>query len=107
MSFSGRRTAAQQTTDACYKRRNSCQLMPPLALIGLGSNLGDRKANLDGAIAAIRQMPGVNLREVSSYHETPAVGGPAGQGAFLNAVATAEPTVEPHELLGVLRAIES
>jgi 2-amino-4-hydroxy-6-hydroxymethyldihydropteridine diphosphokinase len=81
--------------------------MPPLALIGLGSNLGDRKANLDGAIAAIRQVPGVNLREVSSYHETPAVGGPAGQGAFLNAVATAEPTLEPHALLGVLRAIES
>jgi 2-amino-4-hydroxy-6-hydroxymethyldihydropteridine diphosphokinase len=78
-----------------------------LALLGLGSNLGDRKANLDGAIAALRQMPGVNLREVSSYHETPAVGGPAGQGAFLNAVATAEPTLEPRALLDVLRAIES
>ena len=81
--------------------------MRPLALLGLGSNLGDRKANLDGAIAALRQMPGVNLREVSSYHETPAVGGPAGQGAFLNAVATAEPSLEPHALLGMLRVIES
>ena len=81
--------------------------MRPLALLALGSNLGDRKANLDGAIASLRQVPGVNLREVSSYHETPAVGGPAGQGAFLNAVAATEPTLEPHALLGVLRAIES
>jgi 2-amino-4-hydroxy-6-hydroxymethyldihydropteridine diphosphokinase len=76
-------------------------------MIGLGSNLGDRKANLDGAIAALRDMPGVNLKEVSSYHETPAVGGPARQGAFLNAVATAEPTLEPHALLGVLQEVES
>jgi 2-amino-4-hydroxy-6-hydroxymethyldihydropteridine diphosphokinase len=81
--------------------------MTPLALLGLGSNLGDRKATLDGAIAALRQMPGVNLWDVSSYHETPAVGGPAGQGPFLNAVATAEPTLEPLALLGVLQEIES
>jgi 2-amino-4-hydroxy-6-hydroxymethyldihydropteridine diphosphokinase len=81
--------------------------MRQLALLSLGSNLGDRKANLDGAIAALQQQPSVNLRDVSSYHETAAVGGPAGQGAFLNAVATAEPTLEPHAFLGVLRAIES
>jgi 2-amino-4-hydroxy-6-hydroxymethyldihydropteridine diphosphokinase len=80
--------------------------MRRLALLGLGSNLGDRKVNLDGAIAALRQMPGVNLRDVSSYHETPAVGGPVGQAPFLNAVATAEPALEPHALLGVLLEIE-
>lgn len=97
----------RQTTDARHERRDYHSLMRPLALIGLGSNLADRKANLDGAIAALGQVSGVNLRDVSSYHETPAVGGPAGQGAFLNAVATAEPTLEPHALLGILRAIES
>jgi 2-amino-4-hydroxy-6-hydroxymethyldihydropteridine diphosphokinase len=109
MSFSPCRMALapQQTTDARHERPESRTLMRPLALLGLGSNLGDRKANLDGAIAALRQMPGVNLRDVSSYHETPAVGGPAGQGPFLNAVATAEPTLEPHALLEDLRVIES
>ena len=50
--------------------------MGTLALIGLGSNLGDRKAHLDGAVAALAATPGVAVRAVSSYHETAPVGGP-------------------------------
>ncbi|MBV8677562.1 MAG: 2-amino-4-hydroxy-6-hydroxymethyldihydropteridine diphosphokinase, partial [Planctomycetaceae bacterium] len=56
--------------------------MGTLALIGLGSNLGDRKANLDGALVALSGTPGIEVRAVSSFHETASVGGPRGQGAF-------------------------
>lgn len=81
--------------------------MGKLALIGLGSNLGDRKAILDGAVAQLRQTPELSVRSVSTYHETRAVGGPAGQGPFLNAAAALETTLEPISLLAVLRGIET
>jgi 2-amino-4-hydroxy-6-hydroxymethyldihydropteridine diphosphokinase len=81
--------------------------MGTLALIGLGSNVGDRKAHLDAAVAALAETPGVTVRGVSSYHETAPVGGPPGQGAFLNAAAAIETTLDPRELLATLQAIEA
>jgi 2-amino-4-hydroxy-6-hydroxymethyldihydropteridine diphosphokinase len=76
------------------------------ALIGLGSNLGDRRAILDAAIASLASTSGVEVRAVSSYYETAAVGGPPGQGSFLNAVALLDTTQSAFELHGRLRAIE-
>ena len=81
--------------------------MHSLALIGLGSNLGDRPANLNGAISALGQVPGITVRQVSSFHETEPVGGPPGQGMFLNAVAVLETDLEPLPLLHVLQEIEA
>jgi 2-amino-4-hydroxy-6-hydroxymethyldihydropteridine diphosphokinase len=81
--------------------------MSSLALIGLGSNLGDRRAALEGAIAALSETPGIVVREVSSFHETEPVGGPAGQGRYLNAAAALETTLEPVELLRALQRIET
>jgi len=78
-----------------------------LVFIGLGSNLGDREAALNGAIAALGQTPGVVLRSVSSFHETEPVGGPAGQGMFLNAAAVLETTLDPFALLKILQEIEN
>jgi 2-amino-4-hydroxy-6-hydroxymethyldihydropteridine diphosphokinase len=80
--------------------------MTTLALIGLGSNLGDRKAHLDAAVTCLAGTPGVEVRSVSSYRETAPVGGPGGQGAFLNAAAVLRTTINPFELLGVLHEIE-
>lgn len=80
--------------------------MGTLALIGLGSNLGDRKATLDLAVATLSMTPGVSVRAVSRYHETTPVGGPPGQGAFLNAAAAVETTLGPEPLLDRLNAIE-
>lgn len=80
--------------------------MDTLALIGLGSNLGDRKAHLDFAVAALSATPGVQVRAVSSYHETRADGGPGGQGAFLNAAARLVTDLEPLELLLHLLDVE-
>ena len=76
------------------------------ACIALGSNLGDRRANLERAIADLRRAPGVRVGSVSSVYETDPVGGPA-QGAFLNAALAAETTLSPPALLKVLQAIEA
>jgi len=80
--------------------------MPTTAWIGLGSNLGDRKANLDAALVALGHVNGVTVRAVSSYHETSPVGGPHGQGAFLNAAARLDTTLDPFELLKIAQGIE-
>jgi 2-amino-4-hydroxy-6-hydroxymethyldihydropteridine diphosphokinase len=81
--------------------------MSSLAMIGLGSNLGDRRAYLEGAIAALSDSPGVRVRRVSSFRETDPVGGPPGQGAYLNAAAVVETTLGPVELLHLLQSIEA
>jgi 2-amino-4-hydroxy-6-hydroxymethyldihydropteridine diphosphokinase len=80
--------------------------MGELALIGLGSNLGDRKATLDTAVAALAGTPDCLVRAVSTDHETAPVGGPDGQGAFLNAAAAIETALEPMALLRALQEIE-
>jgi 2-amino-4-hydroxy-6-hydroxymethyldihydropteridine diphosphokinase len=80
--------------------------MPSLAFVALGSNLGDRRGTLEGAVAALAGTYGVAVRKVSSFHETEPVGGPAGQGLFLNAAAVLETTLDPFGLLRVLREIE-
>ncbi|RUL89346.1 2-amino-4-hydroxy-6-hydroxymethyldihydropteridine diphosphokinase [Tautonia sociabilis] len=77
-----------------------------LALIALGGNLGDRRATLDRAVADLAGFPGVNLRSVSTYHRTAPVGGPGGQGAFLNAAAALETTLDPVSLHQVLLDLE-
>jgi 2-amino-4-hydroxy-6-hydroxymethyldihydropteridine diphosphokinase len=76
-----------------------------LALIALGSNLGDRSQILDRAIAEIARSAKVAVRGVSRYHETPPVGGPGGQGAFLNAAAL-ETTLDPFSLHRLLIEVE-
>jgi 2-amino-4-hydroxy-6-hydroxymethyldihydropteridine diphosphokinase len=77
------------------------------AFVGLGSNLGDRVANLNGAVEALGQTRGLTVRRVSSFHETEPVGGPLGQGMFLNAVAVLETNVEPVPLLHILQEVET
>ncbi len=81
--------------------------MPSLALIGLGSNLGDRQAALEGALADLAAARGVRIANVSSFHETLPVGGPPGQGPFLNAAAALEVTLDPLELLHLLMSVEA
>lgn len=78
-----------------------------LACIALGSNLGDRAANLDAAVARLAAAAGVTELVVSSYHETAPVGmAEPYAGAFLNAVATCRTVLMPLELLATLREIE-
>jgi 2-amino-4-hydroxy-6-hydroxymethyldihydropteridine diphosphokinase len=74
--------------------------------IALGANLGDRATNLRAALGLISITPGVRVRQVSSFMENSAVGGPPDSPPFLNAVAAIETNIEPHELLARLLEIE-
>jgi 2-amino-4-hydroxy-6-hydroxymethyldihydropteridine diphosphokinase len=73
------------------------------AVIGLGSNLGDRATTLDSALTALEALGSV--RAVSGLYEFPPVGGPE-QGDFLNAAALIETELQPLELLRALQDIE-
>jgi 2-amino-4-hydroxy-6-hydroxymethyldihydropteridine diphosphokinase len=70
------------------------------AFLGLGSNLGDRRAILRRAVGAIE-----DLVAVSPVYETEPVGGPD-QGAFLNIVVELATRRSPHELLELCRRLE-
>ena len=75
-------------------------------LLGLGSNLGDREATLKAALAAIDALPDVQLRKTSEWLRSQPVGGPAGQGEFLNGAALIDTTIAPLILLKELQQIE-
>ena len=77
------------------------------AHIGLGSNLGDRLATLRRALERLGRAPGVRVVAVSSFVETQPLGGPAGQGSYLNAAAEIETALSPVGLLAELHRIES
>lgn len=77
-----------------------------IAYIGLGSNLGDKKANLEEALKLLGAVTGVQLKKVSSYYRTAPLGGPV-QDWYLNTVAEITVSLEPHQLLTVLLEIEN
>lgn len=76
-------------------------------LIGCGSNLGDRREQLDRAVELLRSMPGVSFRAVSRFRETRPVGGPAGQPAFLNGACLIETDLPADDVLAMLMAVEN
>ncbi|MFM8634801.1 MAG: 2-amino-4-hydroxy-6-hydroxymethyldihydropteridine diphosphokinase [Planctomycetia bacterium] len=76
-------------------------------LIGCGSNLGRRREQLDRAIELMRFMPGVTVLGVSRFHETVPVGGPSGQGDFLNGACLVETDLPPRDVLSMLNAVEN
>lgn len=77
------------------------------AWIGLGSNLGDRRAVLADAVVSLARLPRTGLLAASTSHETEPVGGPTGQGLFLNAAAGVATDLSAEELLAGLRDIEA
>ena len=79
---------------------------PRVAYLGLGSNVGDRWANLRGAVAALRSR-GVEVEAVSSAYETEPVGEILDQPDFLNAAVRVRTDLEPEALLDLCKAIEA
>ena len=74
-----------------------------LVYLALGSNLGDRRANLVAAVERVRAQ--VRVEAISSLYETePAYVGD--QPRYLNAVLRGRTTLEPSELLAFLKGIE-
>ena len=76
------------------------------AFIGFGSNLGDRHATLAGAYTSLTSDPAITPVQASRLFETAPVGGPDGQGRFLNTVLAVETNLTAHELLARCMAVE-
>jgi 2-amino-4-hydroxy-6-hydroxymethyldihydropteridine diphosphokinase len=77
--------------------------VPPIAYLGLGSNLGNRRAHLESALREIATL--APLRKVSSFYRTEPVGFPD-QPDFWNAVVEIEWRGTPGELLRAVRRVE-
>jgi 2-amino-4-hydroxy-6-hydroxymethyldihydropteridine diphosphokinase len=75
------------------------------AYLALGSNLGDRAAFLQVALADLAATPGIRVVAVSRVYETAPVGGPA-QDDYLNAVVAIDTELDPWALLAAAHACE-
>jgi len=73
--------------------------------LGLGSNVGDRRANLQAAVDALAGQ-GVTVLASSSTYDTDPVGLVLDQPAFLNACVRIATELEPEALLDACKAVE-
>jgi 2-amino-4-hydroxy-6-hydroxymethyldihydropteridine diphosphokinase len=73
--------------------------------LGLGSNVGDRRANLQAAVDLLRDR-GVTVTASSSVYETEPVGEHPDQRAFLNACVAIETDLDPEALLDACKDVE-
>ncbi len=82
------------------------RLTPPHVpvAVALGSNLGDRRSNLDYAAARLRTL--IDDLRLSAYHETAPAGVTGEQPDFLNAAAAGTTALPARELLDRLLGIE-
>jgi 2-amino-4-hydroxy-6-hydroxymethyldihydropteridine diphosphokinase len=74
-------------------------------LLGLGSNVGDRRAQLQAAIDALPRV-GVRVVACSSTYDTDPVGDVTEQPSFLNACIRIETELQPLELLDAVKNLE-
>jgi len=94
------------TTAVRIVRSRAEAAAPPLvshrAIVALGSNLGDREGYLRSAVAELG-----NVVATSQVFETEPIGGPGGQGAYLNMVVEVETTLDPFAFLRRCQRIEA
>lgn len=79
--------------------------MPQGVFIGIGSNLGDRRANIAEALDRISKLPATRIVKQSSFYESE----PHGDAKtwFVNGVVEVDTEFSPENLLKKLKAIES
>ncbi len=75
-----------------------------ISYLGLGTNLGDKEANIENALRLISEQVGEVLRRSSNYVSEP--WGFQSENTFLNIVIAIETPLEPFELLHKLQQIE-
>ena len=75
--------------------------VPRRAFLGLGSNIGDRRRHLQLAVALLPDVVAV-----SPVYESQPVGGPEGQGPYLNAVVELATERTPRQLLELATTLE-
>jgi 2-amino-4-hydroxy-6-hydroxymethyldihydropteridine diphosphokinase len=78
--------------------------MPHRVHLGIGSNLGDRRANTVEAIAKVSALPGTRVVRASSLYESEPLGN--AKTWFVNSVIEVETELGPEVLLKKLKAIE-
>lgn len=75
-------------------------------IISVGTNMGDRMANIVRAIEALNSIPYTDVIATSSVYQTEPVGY-ARQDDFYNAVLLVSTVLNPHEMLGACLGIEA
>ena len=75
-------------------------------VLALGSNLGERFNNLQGALDSLADTPDVWVTAVSPVYESETIDCPPGSKSFLNAVVLADTTLSAHRLLDRALAVE-
>lgn len=75
-------------------------------VVAIGSNLGERFANIQGAVDALADTPDLFVTGISGVYESDAVDSPAEAGPFLNAVVLADTTLPARRLMERALAIE-
>lgn len=73
--------------------------------MALGSNLGDRRVNLDRAVLLLAKHHDIEIIKVSSWLENPAIED-AGPYDFLNGVIKIQTSLSPHQLLDYVLDLE-
>ena len=79
--------------------------MPHRVYIGIGSNLGDRRANTVEAVARVKELPTTKVVRSSSFYESEPLGD--AKTWFVNSVIELETELAPEQLLKRLQAIET
>ncbi|AZM47607.1 2-amino-4-hydroxy-6-hydroxymethyldihydropteridine diphosphokinase [Streptomyces sp. WAC 06738] len=80
---------------------------PKLAVLSIGSNLGNRLETLQGSVDALEDTPGLRVKAVSPVYETDPWGvEPGSQPTFFNAVLIVRTTLPPASLMERAHAVE-
>ena len=77
----------------------------PNVYLGIGSNMGDRQANIDRALGLLKEHPEIKVITVSQLVETEAEG-PVPQDKFLNGALHIQTELSPLDLLSQLKMVE-
>jgi 2-amino-4-hydroxy-6-hydroxymethyldihydropteridine diphosphokinase len=75
-------------------------------IISVGTNMGDRKKNIENAVEALNNIPYTDVIEVSSIYQTEPVDY-VRQDDFYNAIFVVKTKFNPNEMLGICLGIES
>lgn len=78
-----------------------------ICYLGIGSNLGNRRKNINTAVKEINDLKDTKVIRLSKMIETKPIGGPLGQGKFLNAALKIETGLAAFTLLKELKMIET
>lgn len=77
------------------------------AILGIGSNLGNRRVNLSDAVHAVEQLPDTTVLATSGLYETKPVEVPDEQNDYLNECVVVLTGLSPRALLGACLGIEA